>query len=187
VDPIDHLLEEHREIMARVVEVRAAMLQLAEAGAAALNECLPVLRRFGEMMATTLELHARKEDEALFPAVEAVFGTGFGPTQVMRGEHQTIRAQGELLHKTLHELRTVEHPALEAKREALLSLLGSGPAEAVALPGMAREIIELLDSHFAKEEQILFPLARQALDPPTMAFVAAAMQEIGLTGLATSS
>ena len=40
----------------------------------------------------------------------------------------------------------------------------------------AKEIIELLDSHFAKEEQILFPLARQVLDPPTKGSVAAAME-----------
>jgi iron-sulfur cluster repair protein YtfE (RIC family) len=127
-------------------------------------------------MATTVELHARKEDEAFFPAVEAVLGSGFGPTEVMRSEHRTIRAQGELLQKTLRELRTIDHPALEAKREALRVLLEPGPTDGLALPKTAREILELLDTHFAKEEQILFPLARQILDATAKASVAAAFE-----------
>lgn len=176
MDPVDHLLDEHREIMARLVEVRAATQELLEHGEAALDTSLPVLRRFGELMATTVELHARKEDEAFFPAVEAVLGSGFGPTEVMRSEHRTIRAQGELLQKTLRELRTIDHPALEAKREALRALLDSGPADGLALPKTASEILELLDSHFAKEEQILFPLARQILDATAKASVAAAIE-----------
>ena len=45
-------------------------------------------------------------------------------------------------------------------------------------PATAKEIIELLDSHFAKEEQILFPLARQVLDPPTKGSVDAAMEDM---------
>ena len=176
MDPVDHLLEEHREIMARLVEVRAATQELSDRGQAALDSSLPVLRRFGELMATTIELHARKEDEALFPAVEAALGSGFGPTQVMRSEHQTIRSQGEDFQKTLNELKNVEHPALEAKREALSALLGSNPADAMALPTTAAAIIELLDSHFAKEEQILFPLARQVLDPRTKESVITTME-----------
>ena len=176
MDPVDHLLDEHREIMARLVEVRAATQELLEHGEAALDRSLPVLRRFGELMATTVELHARKEDEAFFPAVEAVLGSGFGPTEVMRSEHRTIRAQGELLQKTLAELRTIDHPALEAKREALRVLLEPGPTDGLALPKTAREILELLDTHFAKEEQILFPLARQILDATAKASVAAAFE-----------
>lgn len=176
MDPIEQLLEEHREIMGRLVEVRAATQELSERGQAALDRSLPVLRRFGELMATTVELHARKEDEAFFPAVEAMLGSGFGPTEVMRSEHRTIRAQGQLLQKTLRELQTIDHPALEAKREELRILLEPGPADALALPETAREILELLDTHFAKEEQILFPLARQILDDTAKASVAAAMQ-----------
>ena len=176
MDPVDHLLAEHREIMARLVEVRTATQELSDRGQAALDSSLPVLRRFGELMATTIELHARKEDEAFFPAVEAVLGSGFGPTEVMRSEHRTIRAQGELLQKTLGELRTIDHPALEAKREALRVLLQPGPTDGLALPKTAREILELLDTHFAKEEQILFPLARQILDATAKASVAAAIE-----------
>jgi hemerythrin-like domain-containing protein len=136
-----------------------------------------VLRRIGHMMETQLALHARKEDDAFFPAIEAVIGAESGPTAVMRVEHQDIHAQGELLRRTLHELNEVEHPAIEAGGAQLRTLVNES-SNASTLRATAEEIIQLLDAHFDKEEQILFPMARNLLDEQTLSKVGAKLKAL---------
>ena len=177
MNPIEHLLQEHRDIMAQVADLRATVRDLEARGDAALPAALPVMRLIGRMMETQLALHARKEDEALFPAVEAVIGAGGGPTAVMREEHKSIHAQGELLRRTLHQLNEVEHPAIEAGGEKLRAMAASG-GSAEILHDTAAVIINLLDAHFDKEEQILFPMTGQILDRETLAEVGRRMEAV---------
>ncbi len=176
-DPIDHLLDEHREIMIQVEGLRHAVRALEERGEAAVAEALPELEAVGRMMATQLLRHARKEDDALFPALEAVFGTVGTPTAVMRMEHRQIHAEAEKFRATLRELNEVEHPAIVAGGERLRGLTAAG-AGAEALRDTGSEIVRLLDLHFGKEEDILFPLARQILDGAALAEVGKRMEEI---------
>ncbi len=171
MNPIEHLLQEHCDIMAQVADLRRVVAALEARGEAALPEALPVLGRIGRMMETQLAQHARKEDEALFPALEALLGAESGPTSAMRLEHREIHSQGELLRQTLSELNEVEHPRIEAAGAKLRELTATG-SEAKALRANAEEIIRLLDAHFDKEEQILFPLAENLLD-------AQALTEVG--------
>lgn len=177
-NPIEHLLEEHKDILAQVADLRAAVGDLQARGDAALPDALPVLRRIGRMMETQLTKHAQKEDDALFPATEAVFGAENTPTAVMRIEHTEIHEHGALFRRTLSQLHDVEHPALEAKGEALRSLAGAKNGGADALRLIAEEIIELIDLHFGKEEQILFPMAEQMLDPEALADVGRKMEAL---------
>ena len=174
-DPIDVLLEEHREILAQIDGLRGVVRDLESRGEAGVPEALPVLGDAGRMMATRLLDHARKEDEALFPALEEVLGRGAGATAVMRAEHVEIRARAELFRKTLHELERVEHPAIVAGGAELSALAAVG-ASAARLRDAARKVIELLDLHFGKEEDILFPMARQVLSPHELAAVARKME-----------
>src|SRR5574341_1732742 len=167
MNPIEHLLDEHRAIMAQIADLRKAAADLATRGNAALPDVLPVLGRIGKMMETQLALHAKKEDDAFFPALEAIIGTGDGPTGVMREEHKEIHGQGELLRRTLYELNAVEHPKIEAGAAKLRQMAAAG-GSAEALKANAEEIIRLLDMHFAKEEQILFPMAENILDHEAM-------------------
>jgi hemerythrin-like domain-containing protein len=167
MNPIEHLLDEHRAIMAQIADLRKAAADLAARGDAALPEALPVLGRIGHMLETQLALHAKKEDEALFPALEAVIGAESGPTYVMRMEHKEIHGQGELLRRTLHELNEVEHPQIEAGGAQLRELAAKG-GSAGSIRANAEEIIRLLDMHFGKEEQILFPMAENILDHEVM-------------------
>lgn len=164
--------------MSQVAEMRTAVVDLAARGEAALPEAMPVMARVGRMMETQLAKHAQKEDEALFPALEAIFGVDGGPTKVMRMEHVDIHAQGELLRKTLRELNDVEHPAIEAGA-ARLTAMANQAASAPSVKATAEEIIRLLDMHFAKEEQILFPMAENMLDPEAMSEVGKAMEALG--------
>jgi regulator of cell morphogenesis and NO signaling len=169
-DPIALLLEEHAAIMAEVAPLRRAVADLERRGEAALPGARAALAAVGEMMGTRLLAHARREDEALFPALEQVFG-GSGPTAVMRLEHQEIHAQAETFRRTLRELEEVEHPAIVAGGEALRTMVAAG-ASAAALRATGAEIVRLLDLHFAKEEDILFPMARQLLSRQALEEVA---------------
>jgi hemerythrin-like domain-containing protein len=179
MNPIKHLLDEHKIIMAQVADLRQAVADLAARGEAALPEALPVINRIGRMMETQLALHAKKEDEALFPAVEAVLGVEGSPTGVMRQEHKDIHGQGELLRQTLRELNEVEHPKIEAGRERMKELAANG-GSATALRENAEEIIRLLDLHFGKEEQILFPMAENMLDTYILDEIGAKMESMTL-------
>jgi len=80
--------------------------------------------------------HAQVEDSLLFTAMDGFFPPGVGPLAVMRGEHQEIEGSVE---------RALASDDLELVRSLLRRI-----------PGLARE-------HFAKEEQVLFPMAEQHL------------------------
>jgi iron-sulfur cluster repair protein YtfE (RIC family) len=180
-DPIDHLLTEHREIMAEVEALRRAVADLRDRGEVALPAALPALRSVGRMMSTRLLRHARKEDEVLFPALERAFGSGDGPTWVMREEHRAIHEQVRLFKETLRELNEVEHPAI-VSGGATLRALAEGGGSAAQLAETGEEIVSLLDLHFGKEEDILFPMARTMLSEPDLSEVARGMDAIEVTG-----
>lgn len=175
-DPIKHLLAEHVEIMAEVAELRTAVSNLEADGEAALADALPVFQRIGRMMKTRLDLHRRKEDDIFFPVMEEMIGVT-GPTAVMREEHQAIHENGVLLRETLHELNEVQHPAIEAGGEKLRELTANG-GSAAALQATGAEIIHLLDVHFQKEEEILFPMAYQMLESETLEQVATQFEQL---------
>jgi hemerythrin-like domain-containing protein len=185
-DPIEQLLKEHRDIMAQVEDLREVVQTLAVRGENGLPETLPVFNRIGRMMATELELHRHKEDDILFPALEAIFGAQGGPTYVMRQEHEDIHAQGTLLRETLYELNEVQHPAIEAGGAQLRQLAVNG-GSADALKATGEEIIELLDLHFGKEEAILFPMARNILEEDTMQQIARDFERLAAEWPNTSS
>lgn len=176
-DPIQHLLDEHVEIMAEIHALRAAVDDLRRRGEPALAAALPVLGAVGRMMTTRLLLHARKEDEALFPAIEQALGAPEGPTSVMRDEHRAIHDRVRLYRDTLHELNEVEHPAIVAGGERLRSLAErSGSVTELADTGAT--ILELLDAHFGKEEAVLFPMAREMLSARELGEIADRMAAI---------
>lgn len=176
-DPIESLLEEHREIMARLMPLRAAIRDLRARGTGALAEALPALREAGHMMETRLHRHARQEDEALFPAIERALGTIGGPTAVMREEHRAIHERALRFRETVRELHEVEHPAIESGGERLRALAGGG-GDPGTLADAAEMVTLLLDLHFAKEEDILFPMAREVLPEEELRRVAAGMASI---------
>jgi iron-sulfur cluster repair protein YtfE (RIC family) len=176
-DPIERLLEEHSAIMARVESLRRALAELNRRGEAALPEVKPALEALSEVMSTELVAHARREDEALFPALEAVFGEAGGPTRVMRDEHRAIHGQADRFRQTLHQLNEIEHPAIVAAG-ARLRTLTAASASASDLRAIGATILELLDLHFGKEEDILFPMAREILSPEAMRAVARKMEEL---------
>jgi regulator of cell morphogenesis and NO signaling len=169
-NPIDQLLQEHIVIMEQIASLRRAVDVLTTEGDKGLAEALPIFNQIGQMMATRLDLHRRKEDDVFFPAVETAIGT-LDSIEVMRQEHRDIHAQGVLLRETLRELNEEQHPAIEAEAERLRSLVVKGD-DVESLLKTGEEIVYLLDIHFKKEEEILFPMARELLDAESLGKIA---------------
>jgi hemerythrin-like domain-containing protein len=71
----------------------------------------------------------------------------------------------------------VEHPQIVAGGEQLRQLSANG-GNAAAFLATASEIIRLLDMHFGKEEQILFPMAASMLDDETLASLGRQMETL---------
>ena len=84
--------------------------------------------------------HANLEEELLFPALETHLGTT-GPLAIMRAEHDEIE----------HALGQIEEAQdLDDGTDCVTSALS------------------LVRDHFQKEEEVLFSVARQALDDETL-------------------
>jgi hemerythrin-like domain-containing protein len=94
--------------------------------------------QFHAFEAATLH-HFAREESVLFPAFEARTGMSHGPTAVMRSEHielrETLQAMGQAITKR----------------------------DANAYLGLAETLLMLMRQHNLKEEQILYPMADQAL------------------------
>ena len=181
-DPIDRLLAEHRELRIDIERLRSAVAELGARGDAGLPVAMPALRSVVAMMAGPLLVHARKEDEALFPAVERALGETEGPTAVMRREHLEIHDRARRFRETLRQLHDEEHPAIVAGGERLRRLAEREDG-AAALAATGEEVVELLDAHFEKEEDVLFPVARTLLTSEDLAAVTARMEEIEREGV----
>jgi len=83
--------------------------------------------------------HLLNEEEGLFPLFEEKTGMQAGPTQVMRGEHVELR---ELLQR-------ISDAVQAGNRDEAL--------------GTAETFFLFLQQHNVKEEQVLYPMADQAL------------------------
>ena len=96
---------------------------------------LALVQAQGALLTAALETHAHLEDELLFAALEPHLGQG-GPLAVMRMEHQQIE-------------------------EGLAQLPGLG--DAASARQLLLQVVQVARGHFAKEEQVLYPMAQQAL------------------------
>jgi len=110
------------------------LLDYCAAEAAAWDET--TLRSAAGALAAALKSHAQIEDSLLFQALDPVFPPGMGPLAVMRDEHEEIEGSID---------RVLGGAGLEQGRMLLVDLSA------------------LAHDHFAKEEQVLFPMAEQHL------------------------
>ncbi len=92
-----------------------------------------------EAFRTATLLHFEREETVLFPDFEARTGMSGGPTYVMRLEHDQMRASLEALAQALERRDTR------------------------AYLGQSETLLMLMRQHNMKEEQILYPMADQAL------------------------
>ncbi len=102
---------------------------------------------FDELSRDTLQ-HFSNEEQGLFPLFEEKTGMQTGPTQVMRGEHGELR---ELMQRLGIAVRSKDQDG------------AMGTAETFFL---------FLQQHNVKEEQVLYPMADQALQGSLQALAA---------------
>lgn len=101
-------------------------------------QALEVIQGKAEVLDSALTSHACLENDLLFAALDPHMGP-MGPLVVMRHEHDQIeQGLARIIQKKVQ-----------------------GPEEAKAL---LMEIIQIARQHFAKEEQVLFPMALQILN-----------------------
>lgn len=162
--PTEFLLAEHR-VIERVLAAFTTMMDRAvatdagAAGDALVREDVDDAIRFFRVFADWA--HHAKEEELLFPALEAAgLPPRAGPTSVMRQEHEL----GRRLMGRLDDLA-----------EAACS--GPGPSRDHFVT-TGREFVDMLRSHIAKEDRILFPMADQMLGPGVQASLAAAFRNL---------
>jgi iron-sulfur cluster repair protein YtfE (RIC family) len=91
-----------------------------------------------------LELHLQAEENIIFPEFENATGITEGPTQVMRGEHQQMRALvADLLQAIVDENKT-------------------------AYFGLSETLMVLMQQHNMKEEMMLYPMTQQRVPAPDL-------------------
>ncbi len=99
----------------------------------------PLAESLFDELSQDTQQHFSNEEQGLFPLFEEKTGMQAGPTQVMRGEHVELR---ELLQRIGDAVR------------------GKDQDEAL---GTAETFFLFLQQHNVKEEQVLYPMADQAL------------------------
>ena len=92
-----------------------------------------------QLFASELIEHLAQEEDTLFPQFEQATGMTAGPTQVMRMEHQQMRALVQSLDNAL---------AAKDKDEYL---------------GLSETLMVMMQQHNMKEEMMLYPMMAQHL------------------------
>lgn len=99
--------------------------------------------------------HLATEESLLFPAFERATGNAFGPTQVMRAEHRQMR------------------DLLDQIEQAVTARSADDYGDA------AETLLLLIQQHNVKEEQVLYRLCDQMLDPEIVTELRDALRAAG--------
>ena len=151
MDPIDALYDEHEAALRELERLRTSATGLG------LPEAVGEMEGALRFLETEIRAHNQWEEDHLFPKLE-VFTGPHGPCMVMRSEHRQLWG---LYDHVGPLLEVVKRGAAAADERAQLSRL-------------ALSIVDLLVQHIAKENQILFPMAKQMLRPADLEAMAAA-------------
>jgi regulator of cell morphogenesis and NO signaling len=144
---VEILIAEHRAVETALEELEGLIndfLTNSEVPDAAKQ----ALGNLSDFLSRDLALHIRKEDDALFPALEKFLPREQGPLAVMSHEHREITQENQALRDGVAGL--AEHPSTAGQAAAQIRDHG-------------RSLVQELRSHLFKEEHVLFPLAEARL------------------------
>lgn len=165
---VQSLLRDHRtceEVQAGLV----SLLDALEAHAGWKPEHRSAFEKVCRFYRGVVLAHIRKEEEVLFPALEAYLPRDTGPLAVLRGEHREISACFERLCQLGRSFsagaQPVANPA-DQERFNEFSRIGRG-------------LVKLLDDHIYKEDRVLFPMVARFLTAERDAHILEQMETIG--------
>jgi iron-sulfur cluster repair protein YtfE (RIC family) len=136
------LYDEHRTVNAGIAQVEGRLRPGSTP-----DDFAKGLAKLVALLERELPPHFAKEEEALFPVMEAVTGEGFPPIEVMKAEHRFL----------------IDH--FQAVREANAKLADSSNA-AAARAAAGQHLFPLLgtlDDHIVKEDAVLLVMASERL------------------------
>lgn len=148
-DPIARFMEEHQHALRELNAMLLSSRELKQQGFT--TAAYERLRAATHFINEDIRAHNRNEEKALFPLLEERIGPS-GPTAVMRAEHQQLWQALEDLEKNLDHL--VESPADTGITNRVSELSGF--------------IHDFLQQHIFKEDNILYPMARELLTSEEM-------------------
>ncbi len=160
-DPIATLMEEHQAYLRRLTAFRQDLVG-GTARTVGAESLAGSALAFASFFVTEVEgLHARKEEQVFFPALRPHLPSP-GPLDVMLADHRAVRDEVGILRTEGERLRG--DPG------------APGPTAEVRSAGA--RIVTILGDHIAKEDHVLFPMARDLLSRHEMDAIRAACMEI---------
>jgi len=158
--PVHTLMEEHKVIVNSLHELRDLLERLkARDGFSALGEDLEKLQDIAHHLVEA-ESHHQREEEALFPELEK---HGIAePPKVMKIDHEEFRKRKRKLYQAAHNYQDYDFPRF---RDKVLTL--------------GEYLVEELESHIFKEDNIIYQIALQTLNPEEWEAVKKSCDKIG--------
>ena len=158
--PIHTLMREHEIIVDYLKKLDALVDRLAGAGSyAEMGQDFDTLKDIAHHLAEA-EKHHQREEEALFPQMEA--HDVVEPPQIMKLEHVEFRKRKHALNDLAHDAQAVAFPEYKAK-----------------VTEYGRYLAKELESHIFKEDNILYQIALQVLTPEEWRIVKEKCDKIG--------
>lgn len=155
-DPFERLMNEHQHGLRELDKMLASSRELKSGGFSV--ETYEKLRAATRFINEDIRAHNQNEEDALFPAMEAKTGSG-GPVAVMKSEHLQLWSALDKLETELTDLLNDTASQQRIARVAELSAF----------------IHDLLRNHIFKEDNILYPMAREILTQEEIAEVSRKM------------
>lgn len=184
VDPVALLMGEHERALALFHEFDKGLVALEHHDADGRSRLLGQARAVLDFLNTGLEVHIRKEEEALFPRLKAVLPVDDRLVEELIAEHDQIRLKREQVRAVLDEMLAGHDHDVRGQRAAFTAALTAAeggeerPAPLHALRSAWRAAFQTLRVHFQNEDEIGFPLARDRISAKELAAAAREMQEI---------
>src|SRR3989338_9835261 len=142
--PIHTLIEEHKMILDFIEKLKDVVKKIEAAKSFdKVSKELEILEHVAEHLVEA-DKHHQREEEVLFPMLKK-FGVT-EPPEIMREEHEELKPKKKELYKTAKEYGEMPYPNFIKKINKL-----------------AEYLIKKLPDHIYKEDNILYPMAIQAI------------------------
>ncbi|GAX91397.1 hemerythrin [Effusibacillus lacus] len=143
---IRRLFDEHPPLRQQMDQMVLKAKQITSGVEQDLGVAIRELAEMEKKFKSELEPHSEREEGGLFPVLGRHIGTQFGPIAVMEYEHGEAKRNLALFEERMGEIG--QSPAREQVQSVVSPLMTA---------------IGILQEHFMKEENVLFPMAEKVL------------------------